>query len=87
MDFKDCIEINNNVWFLKIKVVPNSTKTEITEMMADWRIKIRVKWIPEKWIVNLELIKFISYNLWVDRKNIKIISWATDRNKLIRVDF
>lgn len=87
MDLNDYIEIKDNKWYLKIKVIPNSSKTEIYNIMEDWTIKIRSRGIPEKWRVNLELLKFISLNLKIDKNKIKIISWENNRNKLVKIDF
>jgi uncharacterized protein YggU (UPF0235/DUF167 family) len=49
--------------------------------------KIRLNAIPENWKANKELINFISIELWVNKNNIKILSWLTDKNKLVKVDF
>ena len=86
MDLNDYIEIKNNVWFLKVKVVPNSSKTEIFNIMENGVVKIRSRWIPEKGAVNKELIKFISKSLNINKSKIEIISGKTDKNKLIKVD-
>ncbi len=87
MNLIDFININNNKSFLKIKVIPNSDKTEILWLMDDWTLKIKSRWIPENWKVNLEVIKFISKDLKINKKNIKIISWETSKIKLIKIDF
>lgn len=83
MNLEDKLNISN---ILKIKVIPNSEKTEIIWEMDDWTIKIKSKWVPEKWKVNLEIIKFLSKTLDISKDNIKIISWETSRNKLIKID-
>lgn len=87
MYLKDYINIENNVWILRIKVIPNSSKTEIFNIMDNWVVKIKSKWIPEKWAVNKELIKFISKELKINKNNIEISSWKTDKNKLIKINF
>lgn len=87
MNLIDFINISENKWFLKIKVTPNSDKTEILWLMDDWTLKIKSRWIPENWKVNLEIIKFISKELKINKKNIKIVSWETSRIKLIKIDF
>lgn len=87
MNLMDFINISENKWFLKIKITPNSDKTEILWLMDDWTLKIKSRWIPENWKVNLEIIKFISKDLKINKKNIKIVSWETSRIKLIKIDF
>lgn len=49
-------------------------------------MKIKIKWVAEKWKANLEIIKFLKKefkDLWVF--NIEIISWKTDSIKLLRL--
>ena len=71
--------------YLRIKVIPKSPKNEITEVMDDQTIKIRIKAIPEKGKANAELIKFLSGELQVPKSAISIISGKTEQLKLIKV--
>ena len=75
--------------YLRIKVIPKSSKNEVTEIMKDETgeetIKIRIKAIPEKGKANTELIKFLSKELQVPKQNISIISGKTDQLKLIKI--
>ena len=75
--------------YLRIKVIPKSSKTEISEIMKDdsgeQTIKIRIKAAPEKGKANAELIKFLSKELNVPKPAISIISGKTDRIKLIKI--
>ncbi len=87
MELKDYLKIENNQWFLKIKVVPNSRLTWFSDVMSDWTIKIRLNSVPEKWKANIELLNYLSDIFWVKKSSIKIISWQTDKNKLVRIDF
>ena len=75
-----------NTEILKIKVVPNSPKTEFSWEMEDLTLKLKVNWIPEKWKVNKEIINFLAKYFSVKTKDIKIISWKTSRNKLIKIE-
>lgn len=75
-----------NTEILKIKVVPNSPKAEFSWEMEDWTLKLKVNWIPEKWKVNKEIINFLAKYFSVKTKDIKIISWKTSRNKLIKIE-
>ena len=76
----------SDAWVFTIKVVPNSQKTEIVWEMEDWTIKIKSRWVPEKWKVNKEIINFLAKYFSVKTKDIKIISWKTSRNKLIKIE-
>lgn len=75
--------------YLRIKVIPKSSKSEIVEIMKDGEgeetIKIRIKAVPEKGKANEELIKFLSKELKLPRENFKILSGKTEQLKLIKV--
>ncbi len=87
MNLIEFIDKKENIWYLKIKVIPNSDKTEIVWLMDDWVLKIKSRWVPENGKVNLEIIDFISKNIKINKKFIQIISWETSRNKLIKIAF
>lgn len=86
MEIKNYLEINNNKAYLRIKVTPKSPKTELFSVLDDNTLKIRLKAVPEKWKANKELLDFISKELAVKKDSIKILSWASDRTKLLRID-
>lgn len=77
--------------YLRIKVIPKSSKNEIVEIMQDSEgeetIKIRIKAVPEKGKANKELIKFISKELAIPSENISILSGKNDQLKLIKVNY
>lgn len=73
-------------WILSLKVTPNSSKTEIVWEMEDWTLKLKARWVPEKWKVNEEIIKFLSKTLEIDKSKIKIISGETSRQKLFKIE-
>ncbi len=85
--FDDYIEklANNKEIYLKIKVSPNAGKTELLEIMSDGVIKIAVAATPENNKANLELLKFLAEKLDVRKYQIKIISGASEKLKLIKV--
>ena len=87
MIFKDIIDSWTNPLILKIKVSPNSKKNELFSVMDNWVFKVRLKAIPEKWKANKELIDFLSNELGVNKNQIKILSWLSDKNKIVKVDF
>jgi len=87
MILKNYIKIINNSTVLKIKVVTNSNKNEFFSIMDNWVFKIRITATPENWKANKELINFICWELSVKKNQVNLISWLTDKNKLVRVDF
>ncbi len=73
--------------YLRIKVIPKSRTNEVSEIMTDETIKIRIKAAPENGRANRELIKFLSRELNLPKENISIISGASSQLKLIRIKF
>ena len=67
-----------------IKVIPNSSKTEIIEETHDY-LKIKLKAVPIKGQANKELIKFLSKKYNVSKSNIEIIKGLTSKDKLVRI--
>lgn len=78
--------------YLRVKVTPKSSKTELTEI-AEENIDgkevtthyIRLKAAPEKGEANEELIRFLAKELNLPRTAFSIISGKTDRIKLIKI--
>jgi uncharacterized protein len=74
--------------YLRVKVTPKSSKTELTEILKDEEgptHKIRLKAVPEKGKANEELIRFLAKELNLPRSAFSIISGKTDRLKLIKI--
>lgn len=85
MSFIEKLDLKDWKNFINIRVIPNSPKTEFVEIMENWVFKIRAKWLPEKGIVNSEIIKYFSKELKINKKNIEITSWKTAKNKTIKI--
>lgn len=83
MDLEKYISENG---ILSLKVTPNSSKTEIVWEMEDWTLKLKARWVPEKWKVNEEILKFLSKTLEIEKSKIKIISGETSRQKLFKIE-
>lgn len=75
--------------YLRIKVIPKSSKNEISEIITDGdgeqTIKIRIKAAPEKGKANVELINFLAKELNIDKSQISILSGKTQQIKLIKI--
>lgn len=87
MQLKDYVKLIS--WqknYLKIKVTPNQSRSELFNVLEDGTYKIRIKAIPEKWKANIELISFLSKELNISKDIIEIMSWAGDSTKIIRIN-
>ena len=87
MNIKNYITRDGNKWYLRVKVTPKSPKTEVFAVLDDDTVKIRLRAIPEKWKANMELINFLAKELEIRKNSIELISWATDKIKLIRINY
>jgi len=65
---------------LKIKVIPNASKTELKE--ENNQLKLHLKSVPEKGKANQELIKFFKKKLGL---KVEIKSGEKSRDKVLRV--
>ncbi|PZM85636.1 DUF167 domain-containing protein [Candidatus Gracilibacteria bacterium] len=83
MDLEKKLKENN---ILKIKVTPNSPKTEFFGEFEDGTLKLKAKGIPENGKVNSEIIKFLSKTLKIKKSNIEIVSGLTSRKKSIKIE-
>lgn len=68
---------------IKIKVIPCSSRNEITEEMADGTLKIKLKAPPVDGEANKELIKFLSKTWKIPKNSIQIKSGRTSKNKTL----
>ncbi|MFA5247681.1 MAG: DUF167 domain-containing protein [Patescibacteria group bacterium] len=82
------IELNKKIKeYIRVKVIPNSAKTEIKGEMADGTLKIAVAAPPEKGKANATLLGFLAKELSVSKNNIILISGASSRIKLIKIKY
>lgn len=74
--------------YLAFKVHPSSSKTSVKEMILSEDgefIKIDIAAAPERGKANRELIRFLAEEFKIKSENIKIISGASDKIKLIKI--
>lgn len=76
---------NNKEIYLRVKVLPGAGQTAFLDKMADETVKIAVAAAPEKGKANQELIKFLATELGVRKYQVKVLSGAAARTKLIKV--
>lgn len=86
-EIKKIMTLNWNSWTLNIRVIPWSKDTSIVWIMANWVLKIKIKSIAENGKANNDLEKFLANYFWVNKSSVFIISWQTNQNKVIRIDF
>jgi hypothetical protein len=70
---------------LAIRVTPRSSKNEISEVLHDGTIRIRLIAPPVEGKANDALITFLSDVLDIPRSNIEIVAGETGRDKLVSI--
>jgi uncharacterized protein (TIGR00251 family) len=70
---------------LAIRVTPRARKTEISEILSDGTIKIRLTAPPVDGKANQALVDFLAKILDIHSSNIEIIAGETGRNKLVSI--
>lgn len=76
---------NNGETYLRVKVRPGAAATAVREVMADETLKIDVAAAPERGRANAELVRFLAAEFGVAGENVKILSGAGDRVKLVKI--
>lgn len=70
---------------LAIRVTPRARKNEISEILSDGTVKIRVTAPPVDGKANEALIEFLAEVLDVSAREIEIVAGATGRKKLVSI--
>lgn len=70
---------------LVVRVVPNSSKTEIVGWMADGSLKIKLAAPPVDGKANQELIALLAKACSVSKQDVEIINGLTTKKKTIRL--
>ncbi len=71
--------------YLRVKARPGAAENAIMEIMGGDTIKIDIAAPPIKGKANKELVEFLAKNFAVSKNNVKIISGAASRIKLIKI--
>ncbi|MFH1727789.1 MAG: DUF167 domain-containing protein [Pseudomonadota bacterium] len=79
-------EKKNGYLLLYVKLIPNASKTEISEI-TDELIKIKVTEAPIDNKANQALIKFLAKKLGLSKGLLKIIKGEKSKEKTIRIEF
>jgi len=70
---------------LAIRVTPRSSKNEITEIMNDGTIRVRLTAPPVEGKANEALVAFLAEVLDIPKSKIEIVAGETGRDKLVSV--
>lgn len=82
--FKKKLAIKHEL-YLRVKARPGASKTVLKSIMDDDTLKLDIAAPPEKGKANIELIRFLSEQFNTQKDEIKIISGASDKLKLIKI--
>jgi uncharacterized protein (TIGR00251 family) len=70
---------------LAIRVTPRASRNEISEILSDGTVKIRLTASPVEGKANQALIEFLADVLEVPRARIEIVAGATGKDKLVSI--
>jgi uncharacterized protein len=70
---------------LAIRVVPRASRNEISALMEDGSVKVRLTAAPVDGEANDQLVAFLAKSLDVPKAKIEIVAGWTGRNKLVSV--
>ncbi len=71
---------------IRVKVIPKSSKTELTGYLPDgtWRVKVAAA--PEKGRANRALCEFVAKKLGVAKSRVQVVSGETSHLKRIHIE-
>jgi hypothetical protein len=70
---------------LAIRVTPRASRNEISEILSDGTVKIRLTAPPVEGKANQALIEFLADILEVPRTRIEIVAGTTGKDKLVSI--
>ena len=70
---------------LAIRVTPRASRNEISEILSDGTVKIRLTAPPAEGKANQALIEFLADILEVPRGRIEIVAGTSGRDKLVSI--
>lgn len=70
---------------LDIKVMPHARSGEVSELMANGALKIKVTAAPEKGKANDEVCAVLAAYLGVPKRNVEVIFGRISRQKRVRI--
>ncbi len=79
-----CFEEKDGCIILSVRVVPRASKNAIQGLMGD-ALKVRIQAPPIEGKANAYLVKFLSKQWNIPRRDIEILSGQAGRNKRLRI--
>lgn len=70
---------------ITVRVTPRSSRNEVSEILADGTVKIRLTAAPVDGKANETLIEYLAKVLDVSKSNIEIVAGMTGREKLVTI--
>ena len=70
---------------LDVKVVPRSSRSEVTGVMADGSLKVKVAAVPEKGQANEELRAVLARHFDVPARSVEVTSGPASTRKRVRI--
>lgn len=74
-----------NKIIVQVKVAPKAPKCAFKGVMEDGTIKLAVNEVAEKGKANLAVCVFLAKIFETDKENVRILSGATSRSKLVEI--
>jgi uncharacterized protein (TIGR00251 family) len=71
---------------ITVKVIPKSSKTEMSGQLADGTWKIKVAAAPDKGKANKALCAFVADHFGVPQRRVTILSGETSHRKRVRIE-
>lgn len=75
----------NGSLVIDVKAIPRSPVSEVSEMMANGSLKVKLAAPPEKGKANDELCEVLAAFLDVPKRNVEVILGHTSQKKRVRV--
>jgi len=70
---------------ITVRVTPRSSRNEVSEILADGTVKIRLTAAPVDGKANENLIEFLAKVLDINKSSIEIVAGMTGREKLVTI--
>ncbi|MPM28509.1 hypothetical protein SDC9_75035 [bioreactor metagenome] len=70
---------------ITVRVTPRSSRNEVSEILADGTVKIRLTAAPVDGKANENLIEYLAKVLDINKSSIEIVAGMTGREKLVTI--
>ncbi|HYP14607.1 MAG TPA: DUF167 domain-containing protein [Bryobacteraceae bacterium] len=68
---------------ISLKVIPKSSRNEITDVLEDGSLKLKVTAAPEEGKANAAVCEFLARQFDVPKQNVRIVRGETSRTKRV----